>query len=205
MSGPAANRSPSLVEIAQLSVSPANGSDRPVTLGQRTVFASVLGADQGRPVLFFHGSPGCRLQAIRLEEAARRNGVTLIAVDRPGCGRTSHPQADFSLQVTRDTEAALDTIGIGSVGALAVSGGVAAALTVAGALQNRVTKVVVGSGLGLLTSRRLRAGAKPGNRLLSVVARRSTTAARFALAPPYLMARSRAPCPPNHRTRRCER
>jgi pimeloyl-ACP methyl ester carboxylesterase len=52
----------------------------------RTIGLAEYGAPGGRPVLFFHGSPDSRLSAAILAGAADRNGVRLIALDRPGMG-----------------------------------------------------------------------------------------------------------------------
>ncbi len=41
--------------------------DLTMTAGPRTVTAALIGREDGWPALFFHGSPGCRLQARRLE------------------------------------------------------------------------------------------------------------------------------------------
>src|SRR4051794_30947285 len=46
------------------------------------------GTPSGRPVLFFHGCPDTRRAAQPGDAAARRAGVRLIAVNRPGYGRS---------------------------------------------------------------------------------------------------------------------
>src|SRR5258708_8133208 len=40
----------------------------------------------GKPVFFFHGSPGSRLQRHPDETIAREMGIRLIGIDRPGYG-----------------------------------------------------------------------------------------------------------------------
>jgi len=44
------------------------------------------GSPQGEPVFFFHGWPSSRLMGQLIDEAARKQEVRLIAVDRPGIG-----------------------------------------------------------------------------------------------------------------------
>ncbi|GAH37048.1 unnamed protein product, partial [marine sediment metagenome] len=45
-----------------------------------------FGDPGGRPVFYFHGFPGSRLEAQLGDGEASRSGVRLIAVDRPGFG-----------------------------------------------------------------------------------------------------------------------
>jgi pimeloyl-ACP methyl ester carboxylesterase len=64
-----------------------NGVDRTIRLrdGRRLGYAE-WGDVAGRPVLYFHGWPGSRLEGRLADEAARAQGVRLIALDRPGMG-----------------------------------------------------------------------------------------------------------------------
>jgi hypothetical protein len=45
-----------------------------------------LGPLTGRPVLYLHGTPGTRLMAAGLADAAEELGLRVLAPDRPGCG-----------------------------------------------------------------------------------------------------------------------
>lgn len=47
------------------------------------------GDPAGYPAFYFHGTPSCRLEAVFADGAARRTGFRLIAVDRPGFGRST--------------------------------------------------------------------------------------------------------------------
>lgn len=51
------------------------------------------GDPEGNPLLFFHGYPSSRLEAGPADKLARRLGVRVIALDRPGFGLSS-PQPD---------------------------------------------------------------------------------------------------------------
>jgi len=53
--------------------------------GRRLAYAE-YGDPHGTPSLYFHGTPGSRLEAGMLDDAARREGVRLIGIDRPGYG-----------------------------------------------------------------------------------------------------------------------
>ena len=54
----------------------------------RRVGMAVFGAGEGFPVIALHGMPGSRLMYATMVQAAARRGVRLIAVDRPGYGRS---------------------------------------------------------------------------------------------------------------------
>ncbi len=47
------------------------------------------GDDNGYPTFYFHGAPSSRLEGAFADGAAKRNGFRLIAVDRPGFGRST--------------------------------------------------------------------------------------------------------------------
>ncbi len=49
-----------------------------------------LGDPDGRPLFFFHGNPGSRVEGIAFDEAAKEYGYRVIAPDRPGQGHFTH-------------------------------------------------------------------------------------------------------------------
>ena len=158
-------------------------------MGRTARRPGIVGPEDGRLALFFHGSPGCGLQALRLESAAHTRGVRLVAVDRPGCGRTSPPSNALLEQHVEDVKAILEALHLDSAAAVSVSGGVAAVLTAAAALPERLDRIIIGSGLGLLTSRDQLAGASMANAAVLTIARQGALAARLAVAVPYLVSR----------------
>jgi pimeloyl-ACP methyl ester carboxylesterase len=52
----------------------------------RTLGFAEYGASDGKPVFFFHGWIGSRLDFRPNDEVARSVGARVIAIDRPGCG-----------------------------------------------------------------------------------------------------------------------
>src|SRR6266545_6469994 len=56
--------------------------------GRRLAYAE-FGDPQGRPVLFFHATPGYRRNIWATDAQLRSAGVRLIAPDRPGVGRST--------------------------------------------------------------------------------------------------------------------
>jgi pimeloyl-ACP methyl ester carboxylesterase len=106
------------------------------------------GGDQaGVPVIYFHGTPSSRLQAVSGGDAAARQGVRLIAANRPGYGGA--PDAPPGLSpVAKDTLALADALGLGRFAVLGVSGGGPYALAAAALAPERVAAVGVAAGIG---------------------------------------------------------
>ena len=81
------------------------------------------GDSSGKPVVFYHGWPSSRLQGRMVHHLAAARGLRVIAVDRPGIGRSSFVAnrrlGDFAPLL----ESLLDRLGIGRFGQLGVSGG----------------------------------------------------------------------------------
>jgi pimeloyl-ACP methyl ester carboxylesterase len=69
----------------------AEGTDRTVRLRDgRLLGYADWGDPGGRPLFFFHGWPGSRLEGRLGEESARAKGIRLIALDRPGMGLSDY-------------------------------------------------------------------------------------------------------------------
>lgn len=112
----------------------------PVTDG-RTVACAEYGVAEGTPVVLLHGTPGSRVLGELFADAAREQGVRLLAVDRPGSGRSS-PWPGRSLADTAAVVASvLDDAGVEEAGLVGFSGGAPHALAVAGARPGRVRSV----------------------------------------------------------------
>jgi pimeloyl-ACP methyl ester carboxylesterase len=66
-----------------------------LTDGRRLGFAE-FGDLQGRPVFYFHGFPGSRLEAKLAEKISLDTHVRFIGIDRPGYGLSSFkPERTF--------------------------------------------------------------------------------------------------------------
>jgi pimeloyl-ACP methyl ester carboxylesterase len=90
----------------------------------RTLAYAVAGDEGGTPVVAHHGTPGSRLFASLLADAATEAGVRLLVPDRPGYGRSSSPPDDRSWRDWRsDFAALLDAESVERAGVVGFSGG----------------------------------------------------------------------------------
>jgi pimeloyl-ACP methyl ester carboxylesterase len=96
------------------------------------------GAPAGPTVVFLHGCPDTRHAARTGDGAARRAGVRLVAVNRPGYGR-SDPDDSGHASVADDVVAVADLLGIDRFAVLGMSVGGPYALACAARHRERVT------------------------------------------------------------------
>ncbi len=118
-----------------------------LSCGRRLAYCS-FGDSDGHPVFYFHGWPSSRLEAVLLHEAARRNRVRLIAVDRPGIGRSDPAPGQTLLEWPKDVAALADGLELDRFGIVAWSGGAPWAMACGFALAERLTAVLSVSGVG---------------------------------------------------------
>ncbi len=106
------------------------------------------GDPRGSAVFFFHGCPDTRHAARSGAEAARELGIRLVAVNRPGYGRSSPAESDH-VSVAEDTVAVANLLGINTFAALGMSVGGPYALACAARHPDRVRSVAVVSAPGM--------------------------------------------------------
>jgi pimeloyl-ACP methyl ester carboxylesterase len=107
--------------------------------GGRLLGFEEFGNFGGKPVFYFHGWPASRLEA-RLLDNIR---VRLIAIDRPGYGK-SHPSAGRTLlDWAEDVRAVADLLEISSFHIAGLSGGGPYALSCAFAMPERVKSIAL--------------------------------------------------------------
>lgn len=129
----------------------ARAADRRLQLGVRLSDGRWLayadyGAPEGRPVFVFHGVPGSRL-VMNDDRPIADAGLRMIAVDRPGIGRSDPQPGRRLLDWPRDVAALADTLGLRTFAVAGGSGGGPYALACAHALPERVTRVVLAASL----------------------------------------------------------
>ncbi len=118
-----------------------------VTGGRRLGFAE-FGNPHGEAVVWMHGTPGARRQIpIEARAYAEREDLRIIGIDRPGIGSSSpHVYANV-LQWTEDLVVLADTLGIGSMRLVGLSGGGPYVLAAGAALPDRVQGIAVIGGV----------------------------------------------------------
>jgi pimeloyl-ACP methyl ester carboxylesterase len=122
-------------------------SERDVVVADRTVRVREAGDPGGSPVLYFHGTPGSRLDVSFGDEIAAEAGVRLVSFDRPGYGGSS--PGPFGLRsVGSDALIVASELGVQRFATLGLSGGGPFALATAAVDPGRVTRVGVASGAG---------------------------------------------------------
>jgi pimeloyl-ACP methyl ester carboxylesterase len=98
-----------------------------------------VGKADGPAVFHFHGHGSSRLEALPVSEQAVSLGVRLIAVDRPGIGRSSAHEGYRLLDWPDDVSEVADQLGIGRFAVEGLSAGGAYALACAYKLPQRLT------------------------------------------------------------------
>ena len=115
--------------------------------GRELAFAE-LGAPDGTPVFGFHGTPGSSRQVEILADAARAEGVRLIAPDRPGYGQSTFDPNRRLVDWPDDVAALAKHLGLAKFGVFGVSGGGPHAAVCARALADRLLGAAIVSGVG---------------------------------------------------------
>ena len=109
--------------------------------GRRLAYTE-WGIPDGKPVLYFHGGPGCRLWCPD-EEATSAAGVRLIIPDRPGIGRSDPLEGRTLADWPKDVEALADALKISSFAIVGVSGGGPYAAGCAALIPERLDGVAI--------------------------------------------------------------
>jgi pimeloyl-ACP methyl ester carboxylesterase len=122
-------------------------------------------------VLYFHGTPGARLEIRLIAEEAAAAGIRLVAVERPGIGLSDYQSGRRILGWPADVAHFADALGYSGTafGIVGMSGGAAYALSCLKCIPERVTHVAIVSG-----HTPMGAPVTPGNqdRLIAFVTRR---------------------------------
>ncbi|MFP5256039.1 MAG: alpha/beta fold hydrolase [Acidimicrobiia bacterium] len=116
-------------------------TDRLTLPDGRSLAYDDVGDPSGPVAVYLHGTPDCRLARHPEDGLARRAGVRLVAVDRPGAGgSTPHPGAALT-SLGHDLVSLLDHLGVERAGLLGWSSGGLFALAAATVLGPRAASV----------------------------------------------------------------
>ena len=108
------------------------------------------GDREGRPVFFFHGWIGSRLDFGPNDDIARELGVRVIAVDRPGCGSSDFQQGRRLLDWPQDVSEMADALDLGQFAICGHSFGGPYVAACAHQLSDRVTSAAIVAGISPL-------------------------------------------------------
>ena len=111
-----------------------------------------FGDPNGKPVMFFHGTPGSRLTRHPDESIATSLGVRIITIDRPGYGLSDFHPDNTLVNWTEDVIQLADALKIKQFAVIGVSGGGAYALACTSKIPERITQAGVISSISPLNS-----------------------------------------------------
>jgi pimeloyl-ACP methyl ester carboxylesterase len=116
--------------------------------GGRCLGYADYGSETGPLVMFFHGTPGSRLECALIAEEALACNVRLVAVDRPCVGLSTCSMNRRVLDWPSDAEAVANSLGYAdsAFGVLAISGGAPYALACVKCIPHRLSHVAICSG-----------------------------------------------------------
>lgn len=108
-----------------------------------------FGVPDGKPILWFHATPGARRQVPPAARArAAREGLRIIGIERPGVGQSTPHLYDRMVDWALDVEEVLDRLGIERCGLVGLSGGGPYVLACAHYMPKRVAAAAVFGGVG---------------------------------------------------------
>ncbi len=117
----------------------------PVDVAAGTLMVRQSGDPDGRPLVYFHGTPSSRLETSYADGLGAELGIRLVSFDRPGYGES--PARPFSLaSVARETAEVADALGVDRFATVGQSGGGPFSLACAAVLGDRVSRAGVTSG-----------------------------------------------------------
>ena len=139
--------------------------------GRRLAYAE-YGDPQGKPLFFFHGMPGSRLEGQLADPAAKKLGARVIAADRPGYGLSDFVPRRTFLDWPADVLALAAALGIERFAVAGVSGGGPYVAACAFRIPERLTGAGIIAGVGPFDAPDATVGMSQGNRFLFGLARR---------------------------------
>ncbi len=125
-----------------------------------------FGDPSGKPVFYFHGFPGSRLEPQSNHEAFLKAGIQLLALDRPGIGHSTRKNKRKLLDWPDDVVEIAKILNLEKFSILGVSGGGPYALACARAIPGYLNRVTIACGLGPLDAPNATSGMMLSNRVL---------------------------------------
>ena len=132
----------------------------------RSLSFARFGDPSGKPVFYFHGFPGSRLEPQSNHDAFLKAGIQLLALDRPGIGHLTRKNKRKLLDWPDDVVEVAKILKLEKFSILGVSGGGPYALACARAIPGYLNKVTVACGLGPIDAPNATSGMMLSNRVL---------------------------------------
>jgi pimeloyl-ACP methyl ester carboxylesterase len=107
-----------------------------------------FGSPNGFPIFFFHGWPSSRLHAKSCDEVAKKIGIRIIGIDRPGYGSSDYYNERELLDWPDDVIALADELKVDKFSVLGVSGGGPYSLACVYKIPQRLISAGIVVGLG---------------------------------------------------------
>jgi len=120
-----------------------------VTKNRRLAYEE-YGDSKGKPVFYFHGWPGSRFGAVRMDHYGKKHGYRIISPDRPGVGESDDKKNRTLLDWPDDVTALADYLKLKKFSILGLSGGGPYVLACSYKIPHRLETVIIGAGLGPL-------------------------------------------------------
>ncbi|HVT64576.1 MAG TPA: alpha/beta hydrolase [Mycobacteriales bacterium] len=150
------------------------GKARTKTVGSRTVAWTTYGDPNGKPVVYFHGAGGSRLEAGFFHADAEAAGLRVISLDRPGSGQTDPIVKRTLLQSVADLGPVLDEEAVDRAPVAGLSAGGMYVWASAEAYPDRITAAIpVCPAINVQPWPDVQAAMDPRMRLMSRLARRA--------------------------------
>ena len=132
----------------------------------RSLSFARFGDPSGKPVFYFHGFPGSRLEPQSNHDAFLKAGIQLLALDRPGIGHSTSKNKRKLLDWPDDVVEIAKILKQEKFSILGVSGGGPYALACARAIPGYLNKVTVACGPGPMDAPNATSGMMLSNRVL---------------------------------------
>jgi pimeloyl-ACP methyl ester carboxylesterase len=114
----------------------------------RTLAYLDIGDPEGRPVFYFHGGPGSRLEGLLFDEINQKLGIRMIVPDRPGYGLSDFQENRTYLDWPTDVGELADQLGIDRFAVLGWSSGGPYVAAVAHGIPERLAVAAIVAGEG---------------------------------------------------------
>jgi pimeloyl-ACP methyl ester carboxylesterase len=119
----------------------------------RTLAYLDIGDPEGRPVFYFHGGPGSRLEGLLFDELNQQLGIRMIVPDRPGFGLSDFQKERSFLDWPDDVNELANQLGIDRFAVVGWSSGGPHAAAVAHGIPDRLSVVAIVAGEGPYASK----------------------------------------------------